>query len=42
MRDESVSETKPSSSRTIKRKKAQHINNVRVLSGNFVDAQNLF
>ena len=40
MRDESVAETKPSSSRTIKTKIALRFGNVRELSGNFVDVQN--
>ena len=40
MHDESVAETKPSSSSTIKTKIAQRLEYVRVLSGNFVDAQN--
>ena len=40
MRDESVAETRPSSSSTFKTKIAQRLDNVRVMSGNFVDAQN--
>jgi len=40
MRDESVAETKPSSSGTFKTKIALRLINFCVLSGNFVGAQN--
>ena len=40
MRDESVAETRPSSSSTFKTKIDPCLNNVRVLLGNFVNVKN--